>query len=562
MFYKMIMKKSVLFILIYFVSLSIYAQDIYKITYQSFWNNQISNQDPIIVIADRNQSVVLKQSVLDDHSKFPYEHSYFDNASKSVIKKAFFSKDKSVSTLDTQLWELHQLDPQTETKMINNLAAKKVTTSINSNSIELWYNDDFLIHASPNDVGINLGLVLEYRRNGSSGLVATKIEKLNTWPSNLKFPLSNSTVDKLTYNDLLWKSKFIQIPIFQNDQICFQPGSSSDSILRFAEGTVILKKVKIPSVPVNSQAFIELIEKSNGDAYDRTGSVFLIADDQKQTFLDGMQNGMKSLPSYDAGDGKSYLGMIRTKEFSPIYELMRFFTPFGVSHFNNRLELKGKTWQDSAMYRQDITEFLNVMSRKEVYIGVYIGNYDKGGHLVSLELTIHPGNSNYARNTSSISLFNTTNVMEMGGQTYATLFGQDKGLEFEFDLEQDIKNARLRYITTGHGGWGNGDEFVPKVNSIFVDDELVFKFTPWRVDCGSYRLYNPVSGNFASGLSSSDLSRSNWCPGTITYPNYIDLGDLKAGKHKVKIHIPQGPSEGDSFSFWNVSGALLFDTNE
>lgn len=562
MFYKMIMKKSVLFIFIYFVCLSIYAQDIYKITYQSFWNNQISNQDPIIVIADRNQSVVLKQSVLDDHSKFPYEHSYFDNASKSVIKKAFFSKDKSVSTLDTQLWELHQLDPQTETKMINNLAAKKVTTSINSNSIELWYNDDFLIHASPNDVGINLGLVLEYRRNGSSGLVATKIEKLNTWPSNLKFPLSNSTVDKLTYNDLLWKSKFIQIPIFQNDQICFQPGSSSDSILRFAEGTVILKKVKIPSVPVNSQAFIELIEKSNGDAYDRTGSVFLIADDQKQTFLDGMQNGMKSLPSYDAGDGKSYLGMIRTKEFSPIYELMRFFTPFGVSHFNNRLELKGKTWQDSAMYRQDITEFLNVMSRKEVYIGVYIGNYDKGGHLVSLELTIHPGNSNYARNTSSISLFNTTNVMEMGGQTYATLFGQDKGLEFEFDLEQDIKNARLRYITTGHGGWGNGDEFVPKVNSIFVDDELVFKFTPWRVDCGSYRLYNPVSGNFASGLSSSDLSRSNWCPGTITYPNYIDLGDLKAGKHKVKIHIPQGPSEGDSFSFWNVSGALLFDTNE
>lgn len=556
------MKKSVLFIFIYFVCLSIYAQDIYKITYQSFWNNQISNQDPIIVIADRNQSVVLKQSVLDDHSKYPYEHSYFDNAFKSVIKKAFFSKDKSVSTLDTQLWELHQLDPQTETKMINNLAAKKATTSINSNSIELWYNDDFLIHASPNDVGINLGLVLEYRRNGSSGLVATKIEKLNTWPSNLKFPLPNSTVDKLTYNDLLWKSKFIQIPIFQNDQICFQPGSSSDSILRFAEGTVILKKVKIPSVPVNSQVFIELIEKSNGDAYDRTGSVFLIADDQKQTFLDGMQNGMKSLPSYDAGDDKSYLGMIRTKEFSPIYELMRFFTPFGVSHFNNRLELKGKTWQDSAMYRQDITEFLNVMSGKEVYIGVYIGNYDKGGHLVSLELTIHPGNSNYARNTSSISLFNTTNVMEMGGQTYATLFGQDKGLEFEFDLEQDIKNARLRYITTGHGGWGNGDEFVPKVNSIFVDDELVFKFTPWRVDCGSYRLYNPVSGNFASGLSSSDLSRSNWCPGTITYPNYIDLGDLKAGKHKVKVHIPQGPSEGDSFSFWNVSGALLFDTNE
>jgi hypothetical protein len=131
-------------------------------------------------------------------------------------------------------------------------------------------------------------------------------------------------------------------------------------------------------------------------------------------------------------------------------------------------------------------------------------------------------------------------------------------LEFTFELKEEIQAARLRYITTGHGGWGNGDEFVPKANSIYLDGELIHKFVPWRVDCGSYRLYNPVSGNFANGLSSSDLSRSNWCPGTITYPDYIDLGDLKAGRHTVRVHIPQGPREGNSFSFWNVSGALLF----
>ena len=79
--------------------------------------------------------------------------------------------------------------------------------------------------------------------------------------------------------------------------------------------------------------------------------------------------------------------------FSPVYELMRFFTPFGVSHFNDRLALKGKTWQDSVIYRQDISEFLPVLSGKEVYIGTYIGNYDKGGHKVSLEMSIHPGGS-------------------------------------------------------------------------------------------------------------------------------------------------------------------------
>jgi hypothetical protein len=318
----------------------------------------------------------------------------------------------------------------------------------------------------------------------------------------------------------------------------------------------------IPELLEESQAFVELIEKSNGDAYDRTGSVFMIATDQPVTFFDGMKNGMSTLPKYDVGDGKDYIGMVRTDNFSPVFELMRFFTPFGVSHFNDRLSLKGKTWQDSVTYRQDISEFLSVMSGKEVYIGTYIGNYDKGGHIVSLELTIHPGNSNYAKKTEALSLFNTTNVMEMGGQTYATLFGSDNGLEFEFELKEDVKNAKLRYITTGHGGWWNGDEFVPKVNSIYLNDQLKFQFTPWRVDCGSYRLYNPVSGNFDSGLSSSDLSRSNWCPGTITYPNYIDLGDLKTGKHKMKVHIPQGPAEGDSQSFWNVSGALLYDKND
>ena len=198
------------------------------------------------------------------------------------------------------------------------------------------------------------------------------------------------------------------------------------------------------------------------------------------------------------------------------------------------------------------------MSGQEVYIGTYIGNYDKGGHKLSLELTIHPGSSKMDFG-HVMPLFNTTNVMEMGGQTYATFFSDPKGLEMEFELAQDAQDVYLRYITTGHGGWGEGDEFVPKENSIFLDNELLFKFTPWRTDCGAYRLYNPVSGNFQNGLSSSDLSRSNWCPGTVTNPNYIFIGDLKAGKHKLQVRIPQGTPEGTSFSFWNVSGALLYN---
>ena len=43
------------------------------------------------------------------------------------------------------------------------------------------------------------------------------------------------------------------------------------------------------------------------------------------------------------------------------------------------------------------------------------------------------------------------------------------------------------------------------------------------------------AGNFSNGLSSSDLSRSNWCPGTVTNPEYIYLGDLEAGEHSITV---------------------------
>jgi len=86
--------------------------------------------------------------------------------------------------------------------------------------------------------------------------------------------------------------------------------------------------------------------------------------------------------------------------------------------------------------------------------------------------------------------------MEMAGQEYGTLFSSPKGLEVHFTLQKDLNNARLRYITTGHGGWENGDEYLPKKNTITLDGKTAFAFVPWRQDCGTYRLYNPASGNF------------------------------------------------------------------
>jgi hypothetical protein len=236
---------------------------------------------------------------------------------------------------------------------------------------------------------------------------------------------------------------------------------------------------------------------------------------------------------------------------------MRFFTPFGIKQYNT-IQLKDKVWEDRANYRQDISELTTAFNDKEIYIGTFIGNYDKGGHKVSVNITIHREEENAMdKSATIIPLFNSNNIMEMAGQEYGTLFNTDKGLMVTFTLDKDLYNAKIRYITTGHGGWENGDEFVPKQNTIYLDDNEVFHFIPWREDCGSYRLYNPASGNFPNGLSSSDYSRSNWCPGMITNPTYIDLGALKAGTHTIQVKIPQGAPEGTSFSAWNVSGVLI-----
>ena len=85
----------------------------------------------------------------------------------------------------------------------------------------------------------------------------------------------------------------------------------------------------------------------------------------------------------------------------------------------------------------------------------------------------------------------------------------------------------------------------------------VYEIVPWRTDCATYRLSNPASGNFANGLSSSDLSRSNWCPATLSPPYLVPLHHLKKGAHQIKIVIDQGANEGNSFSHWNVGGIIV-----
>ena len=553
------MKKNLLTILI-LCYLHSFGQN-YKITYQKYSNGNLEkNQESIAVVTNVNQTKFYTEYNSDKGQIYPEEFTTIDRKSSHICQYAILNKLKTIFTKDSLSLTKQSFEFLSETKKILGYNCKKAKTIINSNTIEIWYTDELKVKGSPTILGQDLGLVLEIVRNGNYVITSSKIEKVKSIPTTI---VSAEAVDALTYKDLLWKSRFTTIPIFQNQIINFSDEgtktnltTTSDTLLRFVNGTVAVRKVKFPEIKSGSQIFVDVTEQSNGDAYDRTGCFFIIPTTKSISFLDGLKNGIKLLPIYDNGNGKEYQGVVAKDNYEPIIELMRFFTPFGVSKYNS-IQLKNKVWADQVFYRQDVTDFRSILSNQEVYIGINIGNYDKGGHKISANFTIHNEPEVAITASQIVPLFCTNNIMEMAGQEYGTMFSSDKGLEINFKLDKPIKNCKLRYITTGHGGWENGDEYLPKKNSIFLDGIEVYHFTPWRQDCGSYRLSNPASGNFANGLSSSDYSRSNWCPGTVTNPIYIDLGNLENGNHTMQIKIPLGKPEGNSFSAWNISGVLI-----
>lgn len=530
----------------------------YRIVYTSSANGKAApNQNKILVFTNARQTLITNEKDYKGEGKFPLEISVVNRNDLYQQLYTLLDASNCIATTDSNAIKNQQIELQDGSKKILGFNCKKAKAVVNSNTIEFWYTTDLPVKGAPTILGQNLGLVLEMIRNGSFVISAEEVKPLSYTPPVQWASVKPRRMDLLSYKDEIWRNRFITIDLFKDQVINFSDTATvKPGVMRFANGTIVVKKVKFPSLADAKTIFLDLQEQSNGDAYDRTGTVFLIPVDKKQSFLDGLKNGASALPVFENGNGRKYQGVIATADYSPAIELMRFFTPFGIKQYNH-IQLKGKEWHQVVPYRQDISTYASLLDNREVYIGVFIGNYDKGGHKINASVTIHRGGGEAPKKI--VPLFNTLNIMEMAGQEYATMFDKPEGITVHFELKEALNNAVLRYTTTGHGGWGNGDEFVPKENTISLDGKTVFKMVPWREDCGSYRLFNPASGNFATGLSSSDLSRSNWCPGTVTNPFVIQLGSLSAGKHTIQVQIPQGAREGSSFSAWNVSGVLVGD---
>ncbi len=578
------MKKSILLTIILIASLVQFTdgQNAGIVIYKHFSNGKEVTDEPQLKLEYKNGAARLT-SIIEEKNKLADEEIWFDFANAKTYQTVLFKDGRRFTTVDSfASYPKPELTEET-IAMVQGYMCRLATVTIRSNHIELWYTTDAGIKGTPGlNLGPELGLVLKVVRNGNYVIEADKVvvgdnanngdDDSTSLSADITLPQDwGEMVDGPRYRQLVTENNYTTIRVFTDERINFgdtivNPADDMENITyRYSNGNVLLKKIKLPENIYDNFLFAELVERSSGDAYDRTGSVFIIPAASKSSILGAFKNGLSALPVYKSKNGKNYQGIVTVGDYVTPTELMRFITPFGIGFYNQQVTVSGLKWEDSVIYKMDITDLLPV-TQGEVWVGVFIGCYDKGGHTVSLNLQYHP--FEIGQNVTSgpgmwiKPVINTVNLMETQGQEYGTVFLDDT-LKAEVDIPSGLKELKLRCITTGHGGWDGGDEFNQKMNEIFIDGGRIANFIPWREDCSSYRKYNPATGNFPIGVSSSDFSRSGWCPGAAVNPVDIpiDLSKVKPGHHNIKVFIPMGKPEGTSQSAWNVSAIFIGEYN-
>lgn len=363
----------------------------------------------------------------------------------------------------------------------------------------------------------------------------------------------------------------------------YAPAEATDGIIHLVNGRILLKKIQVPQYQRDVKVSVTVTVASNGDRWDKSGSCFVLPKASAINLLNIAQ-GTKKFPAIDSTKLENMIGIVAGKDYLPTVELMRFMTPFGVGYYsdnNDSLSSKRRPvyipkWEQQVQWKQDITDLYPLLEN-EAYVGVFIDTWTAEGYIASVELDFKENPVACAPLTKR-HVEPLINTLYYIGQSYPDIFSR-KPVTTTFNVPKNAKNIRLKYIVTGHGGHSGGDEFVQKRNIISIDGKEVLNFIPWRDDCASFRRFNPATGvwlikrlaahigengyatkEVEEPLASSDLSRSNWCPGSDVVPEEVVIGTLPAGKHSIKFDIPDAQKvNGDELNHWLISAYLVWD---
>lgn len=379
-----------------------------------------------------------------------------------------------------------------------------------------------------------------------------------------------------------------EITIFDNVRVNFDPASkqygpqpADDGIIHLMDGRIILKKIALPVYERDVKIRADIRLTSAGDRWDKSGSCFVIPGNSDINFLK-IKQGLAQFPQV-GGRSDSLAGMVPADGFKPVVEIMRFMTPFGVGFYSDTMDTRRPVyvprWAEDVHWNQEVSQLLSEL-QGEVWIGVWVDSWTREGYRVSLKLQYDESDYACARIKASHvePLLNT--ISYINGQNNINIFFK-KEISVAADIPGKARNCRLYYITTGHGGHSGGDEFTRQENVIQLDGRDLYRFTPWRDDCASFRRFNPTSGvwlipdtvayinwkkrkreekTIEVPLASSDLSRSNWCPGSDVPAREIILNETEPGRHTFTFSIPNAQQAvGDKLNHWLVSAYLVWE---
>lgn len=369
----------------------------------------------------------------------------------------------------------------------------------------------------------------------------------------------------------------LDINVFENQPINYNGKTGNDpEAKKLHHGRLIYKKISVPEFVKGTDVKLTLTLVSAGDRWDKSGSCFVVSDPEKLSIVN-ISEGKNDFP-VDSGISGGFSGIRATPDYEPVVELLRFITPYGVGLENDSITKHRKPvyipqWENEIRWEVDISHLLELVENT-FYIGVWIDTWTKEGYKFDLQLHYSNRPDNRIKTRSLVN-----SVYYVQGQSLPEFYASTD-LEQQFSFVKKANNVKLHYITTGHGGHTNGDEFSKKANRIWVDDQLVLDFIPWRDDCASFRRYNPTSGvwlkkdsasyidfkdraykvkEIEERIASSDLSRANWCPGSAIEPVIVNLGDMEAGTHQLKISIDAAPADEDKYNHWLTSVYLTFE---
>lgn len=241
--------------------------------------------------------------------------------------------------------------------------------------------------------------------------------------------------------------------------------------------------------------------------------------------------------------GKSY------PQVAKQVEIGRYITPF--MDMNKQPNVRPYFW--------DVTAIANALSHKaivakyEVYIqmnifgvpyaaqkqvkgcegrnDVFIGNlyFNIVPAKTKKELLINP-----IAYHDSLSNYKSTDTLGKTTKTY------------RFTTEKNLKDLQLVVISSNHGANRNGEEYNRRVHYLYLDNELLFKYTPGENTCEPYRQYNTQSNGIYGKTPKTEEQWqrfSNWCPGAVIPLRQIAISKLKKGEHQLRIVVPDAKFE-------------------